>query len=94
MEEAELAEELARRDRVLVDDAVEDLSLRRALERRPRRQAFVKDGAQGVDVGAAVDVPRPAFGLLGRHVAGRALRHAGDGQAWPVAHLLGQAEIH
>ncbi len=57
-----------------------------------KREQFVEGGAQRVDVGAVVERPAPAQGLLGAHVAQRADHVAGQRQL-AVARDLGQAEV-
>ncbi len=67
----------------------------RADERRSTRQHFVRHHAERVDVGAQV---RRGIGryLLGRHVDGRAVRHAGGRDllaAGSFTHRLGDSEV-
>ncbi len=64
-----------------------------APEGRPAHQQFVKDRAQRVDVGRRTDLSRPPFGLLRRHVGGRAQDQIAPGQPRLAVEHLGQAEV-
>ena len=68
----------ARRHRLNLAHQVERVQGAHAPKRRPACKHFIKDHAQGVDIGGRRDDPLP-FGLLGGHVLGRAHEHAAQG---------------
>src|SRR3972149_6392129 len=74
------APHVGRRLRRLAPDDVLHLTAR---EGRLSRQHLVAHHAQAVDVGPAINIPRPA-GLLGTPVLGRADDDAADGEAGAV----------
>ena len=73
----------ARRDRVVVDHLEDGVERGVAFERGPARQHFIKDRAEGVDVGQRRDLRRAPAGLLRRDVTRRA--HDGAGLGRPAA---------
>ena len=84
--------ELGGRHRFLADDQQDGVERRRGPKRRPARQAFVQDDAQGIDVRGRPNVLLSAR-LLGCHVAGRAQDGAAGRLPGIAVQLLGQAEI-
>ena len=85
--------ELARRDRLLLDDLADRVDRIARLERRTAHQQLVEDRAQGIDVGGRADLPVLPSRLFRRHVTGRAEDGAALRLAGIVVHPLGQAEI-
>jgi hypothetical protein len=81
------------RRRLLVDDLQHRLDRGGGAEGRPPGQAFVQDGAQGVDVRRGADQFRLARRLLGGHVTGRAQDRPGGRQAVADLDALGQSEV-
>ena len=65
----------------------------RPRERRPPRQQLIKDDAERVHVHGGAGLARPARGLFGRHVGGRAHDGPGSGFAVVLVEVFGQAEV-
>ena len=81
------------RDRVLLDDLLDGIHRRDALEGRTAGEHLVEHRAQGVDIGGRSGQFGITAGLLGRHVAWRSHDLAGVGLAFVSLEPLGQAEI-
>ena len=82
---------MARRQRLALEDIEERVDRGAATERRRSAEGFVEHGPQAVDVGAGVNLPHPAGGLLGRHRGGCAEDGAGHRGVAVVA--AGEAEV-
>ena len=78
--------------RFFLQGAVED-GVQRAGEGRIAGEAFVEHGAEGVEVGAAVDRRRQLGDLFGAQVGDGAGQVAGAGDR-KIADVEGQAEVH
>ena len=89
----DLGLEPRRRHRLLGADLLDRIERRRSPERRPAREQFVEDGAEGVLVDEGAGVMRLAAGLLGGHVVGRTDDGAGTGLVRVVAQASGHAEV-
>src|SRR5262245_35106117 len=84
--------QLSSTNRVIVQYAQHSIERVRLLERWPPSEQFVKDRAQGVNVGRRTDILTASAGLLGGHVARRADDRAALRQRRAVFDPLGQAE--
>jgi hypothetical protein len=89
----EFGAQLARRDRIFVEELADRLDRSGAGERRRAAQQLVEHGAEAPDVDGDGEVPAERAGLLGRQVAGRADDGAGGGEA-AAAHLGAEPARH
>ena len=84
---------LPRRDRFLVHHFVQHFNRGRTGERHVSRQHFVKDNAEGVDVGLRSEAALFAAGLFRSHVLGRTHDLTVLGLSGVVVEVLGEAEV-
>ena len=85
--------QLARRDRLLLDDLTDGVDRIAGLERRTTHEQLVENRTQGINVGGRADLPVFSAGLFGRHVTGSAEDGAALRLARVVVDPLGQTKI-